>query len=299
MSILLHNTKRGIMLNNKILLLLVDDNEIDRMVFIKLLEITDSEIREAENGQEALNFLRKECFDCVILDYRLPDFDGLTLIKEIRKEFTIPIIVTTGFGDELLAVEMMKNGAQDYIPKQMAPELLVRSIENVIKLKSTELESQYYQNFYNNSPIGFFSESVETGEFVKTNPTFLNMINVKNIEELNNIKAYDIVDAKIRQKTIETIKEKGSIKDIELNIKTIDGQSKWCLATLTFCANKCKIEGGKCLKHCPGTKCVEGSIIDITEKKQLELELQELQMKELESLKEIQFAINERLKDYA
>lgn len=287
------------MLNNKILLLLVDDNEFDKALFVKLLEITESEIREAKTGAQALSFLKKEPFDCIILDYKLPDFDGLTLIKEIRKEFTVPIIVTTEFGNELIAVEMIKNGAQDYIPKDMASELLVRAVENAIKLSASTLESKYYQNFYHNSPIGFFSECLETGKFVKANPAFLNMINVKNADELNNVNAIDIVDPKIRQKVIETIKEKGSIEDFEANVKTVDGQSKWWLANLTFCSRKCKTEGGKCLKACPGLMCIEGSVIDITDKKRLEFELQKLQTKELESLKEIQLAINERLKDYA
>ena len=162
------------MLNNKVLLLLVDDNEIDRIMFIRLLSITESDVREAKTGEEALKFLINEPFDCIILDYMLPDFDGLTLIKLIRNMgFTIPIVVTTGCGDELLAVEMIKNGAQDYIPKDKASELLVRSVENAIKLKNTSLESKYYENFYNNSPIGFFSECLETGQFVKVNSSFL------------------------------------------------------------------------------------------------------------------------------
>jgi len=58
----------------------------------------------------------QQCFDCVFLDYRLPDGDGLSLVQQVRSlEIKVPLIVMTGQADEQIAVQVLKAGACDYI----------------------------------------------------------------------------------------------------------------------------------------------------------------------------------------
>ena len=72
----------------------------------------------ANNGEEAIKTLRREEIHLILVDYFLPDTNGLELIEKIKAEREeIPIVMITGFGDEKIATEAMKKGAVDYLTK--------------------------------------------------------------------------------------------------------------------------------------------------------------------------------------
>lgn len=81
-------------------------------------------------------------FECVLLDYRLPDGDGLALVQRLRGSgIKIPLIVLTGQGDEELAVALMKAGASDYLSKsRLSGETLSRSLVNAVRIYRAERE---------------------------------------------------------------------------------------------------------------------------------------------------------------
>ena len=101
-------------------ILVVDDDEVDRMAVRRALKAAgvQMELSEAEDCAEAIAALQQQSFDCVFLDYRLPDGDGLSLVQQVRSMgIMVPLIVLTGQGDEQIAVQVLKAGASDYISK--------------------------------------------------------------------------------------------------------------------------------------------------------------------------------------
>ena len=132
-------------MEEKLKILIVDDDEVDRMAVRRSLKTAgvQMELVEASDCQGAIATLHSDHFDCVFLDYRLPDGDGLTLVQEIRSSgFKIPLVVLTGQGDEQTAVELMKAGASDYISKgKVSPESLSRSLHNAIRVYRAERQA--------------------------------------------------------------------------------------------------------------------------------------------------------------
>ncbi len=129
-------------------ILLVEDDEVDRMAVHRALKAsgTRAEITAAVDCESAIATLYQrnfDGFDCVLLDYRLPDGDGLGLVQEIRGTGSkVPLIVLTGQGDEQTAVELMKAGASDYLAKsKLSSETLTRSVRNAVRIYRAEKEA--------------------------------------------------------------------------------------------------------------------------------------------------------------
>lgn len=123
-------------------ILLVDDDAVDRMAICRALSRTDLAIKvtEVNNAKEAIARLNHSSYDCVFLDYRLPEQDGLSLIRQWRTEgVTIPLVVLTGQGDEQIAVDLMKAGASDYLIKtRVSPDRLALLLRNALRVYEAE-----------------------------------------------------------------------------------------------------------------------------------------------------------------
>ena len=133
------------MADNGLRILVVDDDDVDRMAVKRALKSTglDATVTEAENAEAALALLEKHVFDCTLLDYRMPGSDGLDVVRRAReKGLLVPFIMLTGFGDEQTAVELMKAGAADYIPKSsLTAERLALSLRGVLRVHQAEIEA--------------------------------------------------------------------------------------------------------------------------------------------------------------
>lgn len=133
------------MINNSILI--IDDDQVDREAWSRYLksERPDAKILEAKNCAEGFSQMEKKNFDCVLLDYQLPDGDGIQFLQKLMLgNFTnSPILFLTGQGDEMLAVEALKSGAADYIPKDLvSASRLNRSIDNAIRIHQLEVRAK-------------------------------------------------------------------------------------------------------------------------------------------------------------
>ncbi len=138
-------------------ILVIDDDEVDRMAFKKAFKRASEkfEIYEARDGHEALSILKNKIFDCIFLDYRLPGWDGIKVLKEIRNlGIKTPLVFITGQGDEKLVADIIKAGAEDYLPKSiMSSESLLKSLEYAIESQKAEEKLNWLASFPEKSPI--------------------------------------------------------------------------------------------------------------------------------------------------
>ena len=129
-------------LNEQLKILIVDDDAVDRMALRRALKNTDFTISvsEAENADSALDQIASQQYSCIFLDYNLPGKNGLDLTNEIRnKGIRVPILVLTGQGNEQTAVELMKAGASDYLPKsKLSADAIARLIRSAISMHRAE-----------------------------------------------------------------------------------------------------------------------------------------------------------------
>jgi len=106
--------------------LVIDDSDSDRAIIRRLLGGTECELLEATSGSEALTVLDRHAPDLVLLDYRLPDCNGLDLLGRIRGITPAPVVMLTGQGSQAVAVSAMKAGASDYLVKGEASAHSIR-----------------------------------------------------------------------------------------------------------------------------------------------------------------------------
>lgn len=119
-------------------MLIVDDNPEDRFTYTRMLNKINGvqwTILEAESGSQGLNLCKMEKPDCILLDYILPDTDGLEFMLQLKKiSASASVVMLTGQGDETVAVLAMKEGASNYLTKGiLTPASLKATILNSVK----------------------------------------------------------------------------------------------------------------------------------------------------------------------
>jgi PAS domain S-box-containing protein len=118
-------------------LLVVDDDDVDRERLLRMLRRAPFEIDavEASSGREALELIRTQAFDCVLLDHQLGDATGAQILPMLKRESKkdCPVIMVTGASDESLVIQVFQDGAADYLPKlRMNPEVLIHSMSRCL-----------------------------------------------------------------------------------------------------------------------------------------------------------------------
>lgn len=110
--------------------LVVDDNPTFRTQTARYLGLHDIDVDLAGCGAEALHALRSRPYDVVLLDLKMPDMQGLDVLRQAKVEgIHAPFIMVTGYGDVSSAVEAMKTGAVDFIEKPFDPERLLALVQ--------------------------------------------------------------------------------------------------------------------------------------------------------------------------
>ncbi len=158
-------------LNDRLQILIIDDDDVDRLAIRRALRGMDAEITEAKDGDRGISLLMTERFDCAFLDFRLPPVDGLAVLKEaLAAGVGIPIIILTGQGDEKLAGDLLRAGAADYLSKAtLCPEMLSRSIQYVKQVHQTGEALRRLASFPQLAPDPIIEVSL-AGEITYLNP---------------------------------------------------------------------------------------------------------------------------------
>ncbi len=118
-------------MGNKVLL--VDDDEKLRRLVTEYLEGYGFQVKALPDGRSVLSTIRNESPDIVILDIMLPGKDGLEVLKEIRAEFSVAVIMLTAKGDDADRIVGLELGADDYLPKPFNPRELLARVKAVVR----------------------------------------------------------------------------------------------------------------------------------------------------------------------
>src|SRR4030081_964953 len=108
-------------------LLVVDDNKVNRLLLSRSLELHGHSVASAENGRVALEMLRREGFDLLLLDMEMPEMDGFQVLEQLMSDLQLrdlPVIVTSSLEGVDNVVRCIELGAEDYLTKPVNPVLL-------------------------------------------------------------------------------------------------------------------------------------------------------------------------------
>lgn len=120
-------------MTKQVTILYVDDEEVLRILVSDQLANRGFNVETADDGDTALEILEKKQFDMILLDIRMPRMNGIEVLKMIRKrKIASRVIVLTAVSDLAVAIEAVKNGANDYLTKPYELNTLVDSINRVL-----------------------------------------------------------------------------------------------------------------------------------------------------------------------
>jgi two-component system response regulator FixJ len=126
---------------------IVDDEEPVRNSLAFLLGASGFAVRTHESATAFLEVASDIRNGCLVTDLRMPDIDGVELLRQLRaRDAMLPAVVVTGHGDVQMAVEAMKNGALDFIEKPFSDEMLIESIRRAVEQASSDREASVMQS---------------------------------------------------------------------------------------------------------------------------------------------------------
>jgi len=124
-------------------ILVVDDEESIREFLEIMLKKEGYEVTCAEDGQAALEVLKKKSFDLVISDMQMPNLSGMELLKHVKDQYPdVVFMMITAFGTTETAVEAMKIGAYDYVTKPFKIDEVRINIANALRSQNLEVENR-------------------------------------------------------------------------------------------------------------------------------------------------------------
>ena len=263
-------------MKKKIRVLHIDDNLHDRMLIKDaLLSIPDKfEVVQAEDEQSFITHLNNKDFDIVLSDFNILGFDGLEVIQLIKEKYPdMPVIIVTGTGSEIIALEAMKMGASDYVIKSVNHiRGLSHSIETVLRnrkikndrkkaLVALKKSEEKYRKIFENVQDVFYQTNKD-GIITEVSPSVFHASGFHREEILGKPAAELYVNPADRTTLIEILSKHGEIWDFETRIKTKQGNVKYASLNAHLIYNKKGEPSG-----------IEGSLRDVTDRKLVEQEL--------------------------
>jgi len=205
--------------NNSVRVLLIEDEEKMRELIKIVFRKEDFVIIEAVDGKQGLNLFRTNSVDIVILDIMLPEIDGWTVCREIRRTSNVPIILLTARGEEFDKLFGFELGADDYLVKPFSPKELMARVKALLRraeIKSNEAASYYrFGNIVidrlsrevtvNGRPVNLTNKEYELLYFLAANPKIVFtreqlLLKVWGYEQYGDPRTVDTHIKKLREK---------------------------------------------------------------------------------------------------
>lgn len=154
-------------------ILVVEDDKIIREGICEYLSEFGYEMYEAEDGRKALDIFKDKDINLIILDIQIPLLNGLEVLKEVRKESKIPILMLTAFSDEEYKISAFSSLADGYIEKPFSLPVLKVRIDSLIKRYYKEAEKFIYKDL----EVNFSSYTAKVkDEFIDVNAKELEIL---------------------------------------------------------------------------------------------------------------------------
>ena len=173
-------------------ILIVDDEAGIREMIKKYALYEGYEVFEAEDGMEAVRLCREHPFDLVILDVMMPELDGFSACREIRKFCTVPVIMLSARGEEYDRIHGFELGVDDYVVKPFSPKELMMRAAAIIKRSGAKAEPKKDVYVFEGLRVDF------TGRMVFVNDQKVDM----------SPKEYDLFFYMVRNRGIALTREK-------------------------------------------------------------------------------------------
>lgn len=122
-------------------ILIVDDEDKIREVIKEYLEANNYECFESSNGKDALELLKRNNYDLLVLDIMMPKMDGFEVLKELPKEYRIPTIILSARGEEIDKLQGFDLGIDDYLTKPFSPKELVARVKAILNRTNNILDT--------------------------------------------------------------------------------------------------------------------------------------------------------------
>ena len=173
-------------------LLVVDDESRIRELIRKYAVFEGYEVVEASNGMEAVDLCRSRNFDLVIMDVMMPELDGFSACREIRKTSQVPMLMLSARGEEYDRIHGFELGVDDYVVKPFSPRELIMRVGAILKRSGVAAETAHETVFFGSLEIDFSARRVTIdGTEVELSP-----------------KEYDLLFYMVRNRGIALTREK-------------------------------------------------------------------------------------------
>ncbi|MBI5954825.1 MAG: PAS domain S-box protein [Chloroflexi bacterium] len=223
------------MVKSSIKVLLIEDNPTDALLlkeFLNIDPLADFDVTVGKDLKQGLSELGIGKFDVLLLDLGLPDSQGLETFTRVHAEYPdIPVIILSGAADELLALQAMQAGAQDYLIKgqagwQLGPRAIRYAIERHQSQLAMRANEEKFRLAFEASPDSIAITRLSDGMFISVNKGFeeitgynRNQVIGKTAPEINIWK-----NPEDRQRFVEELQAKGEIRNYEAPFLTPGGE---------------------------------------------------------------------------
>jgi len=131
-------------MNEMAKVLIVDDEEVVRLSHLRSLQSANCNAKVAEDGLKAIQVMEEQAFDVILLDLRMPNLDGMEVLKTIKKRWPdCEVVVITGYPTIESAKEAVRLGAQNYIAKPVGPAEVIKAANDAMNQKRWGLHSEH------------------------------------------------------------------------------------------------------------------------------------------------------------